>query len=146
MSNMNRLAFYKAKKHLFNILVCWWTRGKYSHVEAIYEGPNSNEEYLCASSSGVDGGVRFKWMKLPADTWDIVDISFDHLDTKNWFTLHKGDKYDFLGLFGFVLRRGIQNKNKWFCSEAVAESLEMIDSWRFDPNTLYSVIMSNVVK
>lgn len=137
-----KIAFYKSKKHLFNRLVAWWTNGPYSHCEAILGGDAAMAR--CASSSFKDGGVRIKMMPLPDDIWDIVEYpTTDAQDeeTETWFVQHLGKAYDILGLFGFIFRRGLDSKDKWFCSEAVAAALGIKEAWRFDPNTFYSAIM-----
>jgi hypothetical protein len=133
-----RVAFYKSKKHLFNRLVAWWTQGPYSHCEVVLG--QEGDEYICASASGRDGGVRFKTMQLPADTWDIVDVAADFRSIFAWFHDHKGQKYDVLGLFGFIGRRGTQDQAKWFCSEACAAALGYAEPWRYDPNGFYQLL------
>jgi len=130
-----KVAFYKSKKHLFNRLVSWWTNGPYSHVELVLE--TLVHGYECASASGMDGGVRLKLMDLPAESWDIIEFPASTLAAREWFRQHERQEYDVLGLFGFVFRRGTQDKDKWFCSEAVAAALGYNDPWRYDPNTLY---------
>ena len=137
-----KLAFYKGThsgiKGLFNKLVRWWTNGKYSHVEAIIE-EYCDGTSLCASSSWIDGGVRFKVIDFKNDNkWDIVDVPvFDAERAKAWFTANDGMKYDTLGLFGFVLRRGLEDKNKAFCNESILLSQGIKDAYRFDPNSTY---------
>ncbi len=133
-----RLAFYKGRTRLFNRAVSWWTHGPYSHTELIL-GNEMDGTLVCASSSCVDGGVRFKNMALDDNHWDVMEIRGDSLAAYNWFMAHTGLPYDVLGLAGFVGRRGLDDKNKWFCSEACAAALGMEEPWRYDPNTLYVV-------
>jgi hypothetical protein len=131
---------------LHHQLVCWWTRGAYSHVELIIaEGLTG--ECLCASSSARDGGVRSKLMRLPTDKWDFVAVLATTEKTEQvwqWFKAREGKKYDYLAWFGFVWRHESGSKNRWFCSEAIAEALGYQDSWRFDPNTLYVSLKGRV--
>lgn len=35
-----------------------------------------------------------------------------------------GAKYDFAGIIGFIIRKNIQRKNKWFCSELIAQAYQ----------------------
>ena len=95
---------------------------------------------LCASSSFIDGGVRMKWIILDPDHWDIIEIKADEDAVAKWFKQRLGKKYDLLGLLGFVWRRSDGDKNKYFCSEALAASIGFKQAWRFDPNTLYEVL------
>lgn len=139
-----KMAFYKAKKHFFNRAVAWWTDGPYSHVEVVLTDVVDMPGYfLCGSSSHKDGGVRLKIMQLPADTWNVVELNATETETEaaaRWFSDHAGQRYDSLGLFGFITRRGTQDQDKWFCSEACAASIGMKDPWRFDPNTLRAAL------
>ena len=127
---MVQVAFYKSKTRLFNRLIAWWTRGPYSHCELIVGG--------CAFSSSImDGGVRAKRIDFNPAHWDIVDVPWvNAVDAVAWFEANIGKDYDVLGLLGFIIRRVEGARNRFFCSEAVAESLGMGEGWRFDPNTL----------
>ena len=138
-----KVAFYKGKDHVFNRLTSWWTRGPYSHTELLIED-KVHGGYFCYSSSFMDGGVRMMKMKeLNPDHWDIVDVSdFDQEAAIEWFEAHLGLKYDLAGLFGFVFRALPDNRNKFFCSEAVAKALGFNETWRLDPNTFYAVLTS----
>ena len=137
-----KVAFYKGThagiKGLFNKVVRWWTNGKYSHVEAILE-EYTDGSCLCASSSWLDGGVRLKLINFNNDTkWDIVDVPvFDANKAKQWFQTNEDMKYDLIGLFGFVLNRGMEDKNKSFCSESILLSQDIPEAHRFDPNSMY---------
>lgn len=133
-----RVALYKGRARLFNRLVAWWTRGPYSHCEAIL-----NEEggvALCASSSFLDGGVRVKWIKLDPAKWDVVDVpGWDVKRAAAWFAQHTGDRYDVFGIVGFVISRIRHARGKWFCSESILQSIGVPDAWRFNPNELAAI-------
>lgn len=133
------VAFYKSKERLFNRAVAWWTNGEYSHVEVVLERSDSGR-YLCGSSSHMDGGVRLKEIDVYDGHWDILEVDFDQDAVRSWFVRNQGVKYDILGLLGFVGRRGTQDAEKQFCSEAVGSSLGLKEPWRFDPNTLARVL------
>ena len=136
-----KVAFYKGRKRLFNRLVSWWMRGKYSHAELVFEG-GLGKFSLCGTSSFSDGGVRIKTILLDPEHWDVVDLgrSFSRNSAHSWFVQKLGCKYDVLGLIGFVFRRVGDNKQKFFCSESVASALGFDDAWRFDPNTLAAAL------
>jgi len=134
-----RIAFYKGTDPgvlgLADRFVRWFMRGKYSHVELVFS------DGVSASSSGADGGVRFKTIDLTPDDWDVFTLHGpDESTTRQWFTDHHGQPYDWLGDFGFVWRPTPTEKGKWFCSEAVAAALGFPEPWRFDPNALASAI------
>ena len=129
-----KVAFYKGRKRFFNRAVAWWTRGPYSHCELIVDGKSY-------SSSFLDGGVRVKEIDYDPDHWDIVELPWaDAACAVDWYQKHMGLGYDVVGLIGFVARRVEDDRNRYFCSEAVASSLGYEDAWRFDPNTLYPVL------
>jgi hypothetical protein len=138
-----KIAFYRGTHKgwpgVFNRLVRWWTRGPYSHCEAVFTQTDPQGATLCASASKMDGGVRFKRIDLTSSNWDIFEFAADEAQCKEWFTKHIGLKYDVRGILGFVLRSG-QDRNKYFCSEAVATSIGIDEAWRFDPNTFAAAI------
>lgn len=133
-----QLAFYKARrggwKGLFDRAVRWWTSGPYSHVELVLA------DGTCWSSSNRDGGVRAKWINLTPRHWDILPVAGDERAALAFFEQHQGAKYDFLGLFGFILRPYRGDTRRWFCSEICAVALGYPDGWRFDPNTLAAAV------
>ena len=137
--------FYKVLHHK---LVCWWTHGDYSHCELVLGQRIRDDgviEYECASSSFRDKGVRSKWMELPASKWTIVDIgdmvSEDY--ARAVLTAHMGDEYDKLAWLGHLWRPIIGSADKWTCSEFVAYMLNMYEPWRYDPATLFAVLVSH---
>lgn len=128
-----KIAFYKGRTKPFNIVVSWWTRGPYSHCEAVFS------DGLCASSSFLDKGVRFKKIDLTPDHWDIIDIpDVDEAEIRAWFNLHLGEKYDVVGLFS-VLTPIPENKHKWFCNESIGAAMGVSGPWRFCPNSFASL-------
>lgn len=134
-----KAAFYKGKHRLFNKLVSWWDRGKYSHMELVYE----NDE--AASSSFMDGGVRFRSIKFDDSRWDFIELPrelFNPDISRAWFKDHLGCKYDFFGLIRFAFDALPERKTKYFCSEACLESLGIKEAWRFTPNAAHALLTS----
>lgn len=130
-----RAAFYKGTRPglagLYNRLVRWWTRSPYSHVELVFSTGHA------ASASFEDGGVRFKVIDFDPARWDFVHLP-GHLEAGAfaWFEQHRGNQYDLIGNLHFIASPVKHDKNKWFCSEAVAAALGLTDPWRFSPATL----------
>lgn len=129
-----RVAFYRGRHRLFDVLVQFWQRCPFSHCELILHEVADVAE--CASASWLDGGVRTKVIHLDPAHWDVIDVWADPLAVANWLDMHRGDKYDLLGLLGFVWRPIKGRGRKWFCSEAVAAMLGFDEPWRFDVGTL----------
>ena len=133
-----RAAFYKGTHAglpgVYNRLVRWWTRSSYSHVELILP-------FAAASSSAMDGGVRFKKIDFDPALWDFVELPLDlATGAEAWFNKHYGQGYDYLGNVHFVLSAVGDDKRKWFCSESVAAALGMPNPERFDPGTLHATL------
>lgn len=138
-----RAAFYKGKGDFFDHLVRIWTRSEYSHVELVIE----DRWY---TSSPRDGGVRFRYLEADSSHWDFIDIRGIEASKVEIFLisqLHK--KYDWLGIFlTQVFPLGIDDPNRWFCSEIVAAALqhgglacERHFSW-YSPKRLYEDLRS----
>lgn len=138
-----KLAFYKGTRKglqgIYSRLTRWVDSGPYSHCELIFS------DGLSASSSFIDGGVRFKSIDYKEDNWDFVELP-DYLEAqaREWFEEHEGDKYDVLGNIRFVLFFFRHSKTKHFCNEAISDSLGFKESWRLGPNGFASLFKSKL--
>ena len=119
------------------------TRGQYSHCEIVeFVGDN---EYRCHSSSIRDGGVRCKYMPLPAAKWDLIALP-DHAGSLKAnlaavFAQTQGQRYDLPGALGVVFKTR-QRSGRWFCSEWCGQMLGLSEPWRFSPNDLAVIARS----
>lgn len=139
--NMFAVAFYKGTSSglmgLYDILARWWTRSSFSHCEMIFS------DGVSASSSFVDGGVRFKQIDYNPDHWEIVELPTEfEAEARVWFSTHEGDSYDIIGNLSFVIGSVDDSKRKWFCSEAVLASLGVEEPFKFSPSTAMPVVKS----
>lgn len=133
-----RFAFYRGDGSLVDHAIRWWQRGPYSHVEAVLSD-NGDGTFECASS--VRGtGVRIASIALPVAEWDLIDMPADAASVRAWFVAHVGASYDWLGIFGFVVRPVVAKHNHYFCSEAVASALGISEPWRLDSNGLADLL------
>lgn len=128
-----KLALYKGNSKFLDRVTASWTMGKYSHCEMCFS------DGVCASSSRIDGGVRFKTIDFKIGEWDFIELPGDESKVRAWFEEHEGDKYDHLGLLGFILRPISGKIGYWVCGEAIMEALGFSDSWRYCPNTIASI-------
>lgn len=128
-----RIALYKGKTRLFDRLIQWWTRSEYSHCEIIFSENGSTGESYCASSSVLDGGIRFKWMVLNPAKWDIIEVEGNVERAFQWFAHRIGTPYDLRGILGCVLRCLPPTEGRWFCSSAIAAALGWPEEWRVVP-------------
>lgn len=134
-----KLAFYKGTRKglqgLYSRLTRWVDSGPYSHCELVFS------DGLSASASFIDGGVRFKQIEYKPEHWDIINIQgFDEDKAKQWFEQHKGEKYDLMGNLRFIFFFIKPSLTKYFCSEAIAEALGFVESWRLGPNGLSALL------
>lgn len=121
------------------------TTSDYSHTEISIGNPFEGEAY-CVTSSGMDGGVRGKVMKLSPDSWDITPLPHvTQQQVLDWLAKHKGAKYDWGGttrfLFPFMAR---EHDTRWFCSESCADMIGINEPWRLDPASLTALAKSNL--
>ena len=142
-----KIAFYKGTKSgisgVYNRGVRWIEDGLYSHCELVFSSG------LSASSSFMDGGVRFKEIEYDLDKWTVLDIPWaDEKKALAYFTQRLGKSYNLRGnihfLFGFI--RG--DSDGEFCSEACAGALGISTPWQFAPNQLFNVVnfMNNQIE
>lgn len=128
-----KIAFYKGTTKPFNWVVSKWTRGPYSHCEVVFS------DGWCASSSFLDGGVRFKYIDLDPNHWDIIEVpNIDETMVRQWYIDHVGQKYDVRGLAA-VLTPIPEDKIRWFCNESIGAAIGLTNPWRFNPNSFASV-------
>jgi len=134
-----KIAFYKGTKSgingIYNRGVRWIEDGLYSHCEIIFSNG------LSASSSFMDGGVRFKDIEYDLAKWDVIDLPWaDEKKAITYFTQRLGKPYNLRGnlhfIFGFI--RG--DSDGEFCSEACAGALGIVNPWQFAPNQLFNVV------
>jgi hypothetical protein len=110
--------------------------GPYSHVELRFS------DGLSASSSYMDGGVRFKDINFDPASWDVIALPAAwEAFARQWFEGHAGWGYDVMGNVFLALGFFRQSESKVFCSEAVAGALGIEQAFRLEPNTLYPVLL-----
>lgn len=139
---MVKVAFYRPQNtgRILDKIICWWTRGPYSHCEIAVDERPDGSLYLYTSQI-LEKGVVGRWRYLKPLDWDIIEIDVPAEKVKEWFDKRIGSKYDLFGLLGFVWRRGSRERgNKYFCSEACAASIGIPEAWRYDPNTLKCIV------
>ena len=148
-----RVAFYKYIKKPVNFGIAAWTwlpnigTPPYSHCEIGFE---INGEWKYFSSTMRDGAKGTRWatekeiFKHPK-RWDVYE--FEAGNTVQMIQrAHeiKGNKYDVLGLTGFVIPfGGFNKKKKWYCSEACYYIL--IGLWKlvFSPRRFFRYVNKN---
>lgn len=115
-------AFYKAEGRLVDKLIRWWTQSRFSHCELVF----SNDEMF--SADAWTGTTRFTRSFTPAH-WELVPITIGEDQEAllyQWCLDRVGKKYDWLGVFGFVLPFIKQDSSRWFCSEICGAALKSV--------------------
>ena len=139
------LAAYKGTRSgisgLYNRLGRRIAQGPYSHSELIFPEAGG----ISWSSSLMDGGVRGKMIGYSsAGSWDFFEIpaSFDFSKALTYFMDRDSWGYDTRGnlRFGVSIVFPRDDKDKLFCSEAIAGALGLPDPFKMDPVLLVSVL------
>jgi len=103
-----------------------FTFGSYSHVSFVFEIGKNVEEIESIQGKGVivhephtHEDKNFDEYEAPISDEQILDA---HSLAKSFI----GAKYDWGGVYGFLIRRNRHSENKWFCSEFIAYILYKI--------------------
>ena len=131
-----RAHFYKADGTLFDKLIRWWTRSKYSHVELeLGEG-----EWW--SSSPRDGGVRTRKIIFNAYHWDTLELKdADAHALRAFFKQREGTRYDAAGLLlTQIFKTPYRSRERFFCSEICAAALGVPDGDLYSPGDMYKLL------
>lgn len=119
---MIKIAFYKGEGRIFDKLIRWWTKGKYSHCEIVFM------DGLWYGADAWNNEVRYAYFLPDPANWDMIEISLapkEELLVRAWCDSKVGKGYDYLGLIlSQVIFLGIDCANRWFCSELCVEALQ----------------------
>lgn len=121
---MMQIAFYKGEGRLFDKLIRWWTGGKYSHCELVF----SDNTWF--SADAWENKVRYTSFDYNVTNWDFVTLTLnskEELGVRAWCDSKVGKKYDWLGVvLCQVLKVGIENPDRYWCSEVCARALQWV--------------------
>lgn len=136
-----RLALLRAPLPGWRYRLAHWAgksldHGPYSHGEIIFSDKTVGSAWL-------DGGVQVRQMPpehYDADIWDFFSLPDEmEAQARAWFEAHAGEPYDLIGPARFALGILRQRSERWYCHEAIAESLGLADSWRYTGGLLLAV-------
>lgn len=164
------MLFYKGDYAFYSVLIKWWTRSKYSHVEfyltakkteADPDGLNEKGKFI-----GISGEQNVRIIQYDSEKplkvnpkWDYVKIP-DEMKVLFMESLEKvynrtrGKKYDWLGILtSHIFGRKIGDPNKYTCSEWITEVIDeamgiIYPKWYsiFSPEDVYRVVQDKIIK
>ncbi len=137
------VAFYRGSGRFADWLVRAVTRSAFSHVELIRaeRRPRLGDTVTCLGSSGRDGGVRLKEIRLHPERWRIYDVCWAPEGTWERAMAEVGRPYELWALVTtqfLNLRRS--RRGAWFCSELVAHALRLDMPHAYSPGDLLRAI------
>jgi hypothetical protein len=121
---------FKSTNGLYGLLIKLVTRGKYTHCGVVI----NNIFYQASLFSGVT-----KSQYKPKNCHEIIMplIKSKQAKIKNFLEKELNSGYDWLGILKFVFPFLKPSKNRWFCSELVAEALIEVGFLKKDPKPYY---------
>ncbi|MBW1812081.1 MAG: hypothetical protein JRJ39_00035 [Deltaproteobacteria bacterium] len=142
-----RIAFYKYNKKVINAAISIWTwpfnrkTPAYSHAEI---GIQINDEWKYFSSTFREGTrwIKAKDMFKHPERWDVYEKEVsDQTPIIERANKIIGKGYDFAGILGFFTLFGLINdKKRWYCSEACYYVFTGKWKKRISPRRLYKRI------
>lgn len=143
---MLRVAIRVGDTRIFARVIHAWDRTDASHCEVSTHWRGTL--HSCMSASMLDDGVRAKAILLSDAKWRVYEVPGSAEAARVWFAEHEGDRYDVLGLLGFVLRPIKGWLRAFFCSEACAAMLGLAEPWRYSPRLLelYCIAVGRRIK
>jgi len=123
------LAFQKAdyigkKPNVYERLIKWRTKSKYYHSEIVI-----NDMWISALDYR---GFRMNKLRPLTDLYDyhefyVTVTDKQYSDLMEWLEEQVGKGYDWYGLvISQIFKIGLDNKNKWICSEIVTKVLQLL--------------------
>lgn len=146
--NTVRVACYRGPGLLYDRVVKWWTKSEFSHTELLLGDADAHGFYEAGSASFRDRGVRTKLIKPSAAKWELIRLPelYRADDARRWFRANDGRSYDLLGQLGFVWGPAKEDPEKFWCSEADAAALGLVEPWRYSPGLFRAWALSVGVK
>jgi hypothetical protein len=114
-----------------------WTKSNYYHCEVFFQ----QKRLICNNDYGVKldkSGFKF------GEDWDVyyIESNISKKEAKSFESFcfdEEGSRYDWKGiLFTQILDKGLESKDKWFCSEISAAALKVLGIKLTKENSHYS--------
>ena len=164
------ILLYKGDYAFYSLLIKWWTKSKYSHIEFYLTAPKTKEDPDGLNEHGRFIGISGEQNVRVADytsektlrenpKWDYFKIPDEHKDAFikaliQVYNRTKGYKYDWKGIItSHIFGRKVDDSDKYTCSEWTMEVIDtamdiIYPKWYriFSPEDVYKVIQDKIVK
>lgn len=150
---MFRLAFHdssfdqtSANGALFDRLIAWRTGSPLVHVEFVMS--EGNDKAATTYSSVPGAGVRYAQIDITQPWWKVVPLPPLKDGVSAAAARYLGQKYDWMGIIGFVAPFGEHDDNDKFCSEVCTDLLQaaglfpFVKPWCVSPGDLFRMVSS----
>lgn len=125
--------FYIGEGKLFDKLIRWVTKGRYSHCELLIGD-------MAYSADAWTNRVRsIPKNSFNPDNWESITVEGDEKTAVAFLNSQLSKKYDWLGILGFFLPWAVNDSKRWYCSELCAAALA-IDVRPVSPQDLYEIL------
>ena len=139
--NMIEVRFMKTRGIIAR-LIRWFTWSEFNHVDI-----NVNGKWYGASRTfGVHRSDKQRPSYIYAEKLFISSTPEEREYVLRFLEGELGKSYDWRGIFGFILRKNLHHRDKWFCSEYVGTALNYVegryfeDTFKLSPNSLYDFL------
>lgn len=125
-------------------LVCFFSRGKYSHIAILFDDGSSIEAVPFKGVIYNKNLIKSRNKNQIIEVYNIKTTTKQDRIIKYFLERQLGKGYDYLSVLGFIINKtdvGRKEYGKWFCSELVysafrkaeIELLERIHQWETTP-------------
>ena len=119
-----RIGLYQGKSFFPSKMIRWFTWSKYSHAAFLCDDGSVYESWH------VGGVCHRKNIHEGHTPGTKIDVFYMAVSELQYFTILEslrrevGKKYDFKGILGMLLRKNVDKKASWFCSELVFKAFK----------------------
>ncbi len=81
-----------------------------------------------------------KYIDIYSGHWDLFEVTIDTDYALDWFTKNEGKKYDWAGIFRFLIPFLPHGKDQYFCNEAVGHMMMIPNPENTTPDEFIEII------
>jgi hypothetical protein len=139
-----KVAFLKSfNGNFYDAWIGIFTWSTVAHCELIF---SDNRWLSCRPGTGVIYRKRFDEVDHDPKDWILIDLPFDEDQERiirEWCENELGCKYDWKGIYSFILPFIREDPMRWFCSEICTAAIQIymdlkLVPYKTPPRTLYN--------